>query len=83
MEIIKTAITLTFLLNASMSIAQKLETRDFTATNEVTARLKDTEMIDSNNGKGAALIKIYTPFPDEMLGFDLGFRAAVGVSVSL
>ncbi len=59
------------------SIAQKLETRNFKVSNELLARLKDYEMTDEN-GKRAALIKIYTPFPDEMLGFDLGLYKVVG-----
>lgn len=60
------------------TMAQKLETRDFKVTNELTARLKGTEMIDENSGKRAALIKIYTPFPNEVLGFDLGLFTVIG-----
>lgn len=66
------------LLGALPALGQKLETRDFRVTNELTARLKDTEMTDENSGKRAALIKIYTPFANEMLGFDLGLFQLVG-----
>ena len=66
------------LLAALPAFGQKLETRDFKTTNEMLARLNDTGMTDPNSGKRAALIKIYTPFPDEMLGFDLGLFQLVG-----
>lgn len=66
------------LLGALPSLGQKLETRDFKVSGELTAKLKDMEMIDENSGKRAALIKIYTPFPNEMLGFDLGLFQVVG-----
>lgn len=58
--------------------AQKLETSDFKETNDQTARLKDTQLIDENSGKRAALIKIYTPFPNEILGFDAGLFQILG-----
>ena len=66
------------LLGTTSVWAQKLETRDFKETTEMTARLHDTEMIDENSGKRAALIKIYTPFPNEVLGFDLGLFQVIG-----
>lgn len=75
---IKTTILALALLCGLPAMGQKLETRDFKATNELTARLKDTEMLDQNSGKRAALIKIYTPFANEMLGFDLGLFQIVG-----
>ncbi len=78
MKIIKLTILTLTLLCGLPAMAQKLETRDFKATNELTARLKDTELIDPNSGKRAALIKIYTPFTNEMLGFDLGLFQTVG-----
>lgn len=59
-------------------LAQKLETSDFRVTTEQTAKLKDTELIDENSGKRAALIRIYTPFPNEALGFDLGLFPVLG-----
>ena len=59
-------------------VAQKLEYRDFKATNDLTARLKDTEVIDENSGKRAALIKIYTPFLNDVLGFDAGLYQILG-----
>lgn len=60
------------------STAQKLETRDFKATSEMTARLQDTQLIDENSGRRAALIKIYTPFQNEVLGFDAGLFQILG-----
>ena len=66
------------LLVALPMAAQKLETRDFKATNEMTARLQDTQLIDENSGKRAALIKIYTPFQNESLGFDAGLFQILG-----
>jgi len=65
------------LLGGLPATAQKLETRDFRVSNEPTARLGDYEMTDEN-GRRAALIKIYTPFVNEMLGFDLGLFKVVG-----
>lgn len=78
MKIIKHVIMAGAILAFLPSMAQKLEYRDFKATNEMTARLKDTEVIDENSGKRAALIKIYTPFPDNMLGFDAGLFKILG-----
>lgn len=78
MKPIKISILALALLGVLPSFGQKLETRDFKTTNEITARLQDSEMIDENSGKRAALIKIYTPFPKEMLGFDLGLFQLVG-----
>ncbi len=66
------------LLGSGILPAQKLETRDFKETTEMTARLHDTEMIDENSGRRAALIKIYTPFPNDVLGFDLGLFQVIG-----
>ena len=60
------------LLAALPGMAQKLEYRDFKETNEATARLQGTAVTDENSGKRAALIKIYTPFPNDVLGFDGG-----------
>lgn len=60
------------------SIAQKLTYRDFKATNELLAKLKDSEVIDENSGKRAALIKIYTPFKNDVLGFDAGLFPILG-----
>ena len=65
MNILKIAVMACSLLVALPMAAQKLETRDFKATNEMTARLQDTQLIDENSGKRAALIKIYTPFQNE------------------
>ncbi len=78
MNLIKASVVVLALLGSLASNAQKLETRDFTATNELTARLKGTELIDENSGKRAALIKIYTPFTNESLGFDLGLFQVLG-----
>lgn len=72
-----TALTIAF-VSALPAMAQKLETHDFAASNELTARLKDTELIDENSGKRAALIKIYTPFQNEVLGFDAGLFPILG-----
>lgn len=78
MKFFRIAIMAGALLGALPSMAQKLEYRDFKATNEMTARLKDTEVIDENNGKRAALIKIYTPFQNDVLGFDAGLFQILG-----
>lgn len=78
MKFLNTAIPVIAMLASLPSWGQKLETRDFKATNELTARLKDTEMIDENSGKRAALIKIFTPFQNEVLGFDLGLFPVIG-----
>ncbi|MBD5356323.1 MAG: PEGA domain-containing protein [Bacteroides sp.] len=78
MKLIKISLLALALLGSLSSMAQKLETSNFKATNEMLAQLPGTEMIDENNGKRAALIKFYTPFPNEMLGFDLGLFQIVG-----
>lgn len=78
MNILKIAVMACSLLVALPMAAQKLETRDFKATNEMTARLQDTQLIDENSGKRAALIKIYTPFQNESLGFDAGLFQILG-----
>lgn len=78
MNILKIAVMACSLLVALPMTAQKLETRDFKATNEMTARLQDTQLIDENSGKRAALIKIYTPFQNESLGFDAGLFQILG-----
>ena len=73
MKSLKISILFMALLCSLPSLAQKLEFRDFKLLeNELTARMKDTEVIDENSGKRAALIKIYTPFRNEDLGFDAG-----------
>ncbi|MDE6300739.1 MAG: hypothetical protein K2M19_03385 [Muribaculaceae bacterium] len=78
MKLFKSAILVLSLISQFTMTAQKLETRDFKVTNELTARLKDTELIDENSGKRAALIKIYTPFTLETLGFDAGLYQILG-----
>ena len=78
MNILKIAVMACSLLVALPMAARKLETRDFKATNEMTARLQDTQLIDENSGKRAALIKIYTPFQNESLGFDAGLFQILG-----
>ncbi|MDE6395809.1 MAG: PEGA domain-containing protein [Muribaculaceae bacterium] len=78
MNIFKTSLLVLALSGSLPTMAQKLETRDFKATNELTARLKDSELIDENSGKRAALIKIYTPFQNELLGFDAGLFQVLG-----
>lgn len=78
MKFFKQAIIAIALLGSLSAAAQKLEYRDFKATNELTARLKDTEVIDENSGKRAALIKIYTPFQNDVLGFDAGLFQILG-----
>lgn len=78
MKILKHVILVGALVGFLPSMAQKLEYRGFKATNEMTARLRDTEVIDENTGKRAALIKIHTPFPDNILGFDAGLFKILG-----
>lgn len=78
MKFYKIAVMAGALLGSLPVTAQKLEYRDFKATNEMTARLKDTEVIDENSGKRAALIKIYTPFQNDVLGFDAGLFQILG-----
>ncbi len=78
MKFFKIAVVLAALGSFLPGIAQKLETRDFKTTNEMTAQLKGTEMTDENSGKRAALIKFYTPFPNDVLGFDLGLFQVIG-----
>ena len=78
MKLLKIVVIAGAILSALPSLAQKLEYRDFKATNEMTARLKDTEVIDQNSGKRAALIKIYTPFQNDVLGFDAGLFQILG-----
>lgn len=78
MKLTKISILALALLGGLPMMAQKLETRDFKLTTEMTGQLQGTSMIDENTGKHAALIKIYTPFPNEMLGFDLGLFHIVG-----
>lgn len=78
MKLIKISVIALALLGGLPVMAQKLETRDFKVTNEATARLHGMEMIDENSGKRAALIKIYTPFQNDVLGFDLGLFQVVG-----
>ncbi|MDE6549449.1 MAG: PEGA domain-containing protein [Muribaculaceae bacterium] len=78
MKFLKIAVMAGALLGALPTMAQKLEYRDFKASNEMTARLKDTEVIDENSGKRAALIKIYTPFQNDVLGFDAGLFQILG-----
>lgn len=58
--------------------AQKLEYWDFKVSKEATARLQGTSLTDENSGKKAALIKIYTPFPNYVLGFDAGLFQILG-----
>ena len=77
-KFLKFAVIAGAILSSLPSMAQKLEYRDFKATNEMKARLKDTEVIDENSGKRAALIKIYTPFQNDVLGFDAGLFQIIG-----
>ncbi len=72
MKFFKIAVMAGLLLNALPSVAQKLEARNFKESNEMTARLQGTAVTDENSGKRAALVKIYTPFPNDVLGFDGG-----------
>ncbi len=72
MKFLNIAVLAGVLLGTLPIAAQNLDYRDFKLTNEMTARLKDTEVIDENSGKRAALIKIYTPFQNDVLGFDAG-----------
>lgn len=78
MRCLKIAVMAGALLGGLPTMAQKLEYRDFKATNDMTARLKDTEVIDENSGKRAALVKIYTPFQNDVLGFDAGLFQILG-----
>lgn len=79
MKSFKISILLMVLFCALPSTAQKLEMTEFKLLgNDLTARLKGTELIDENSGKRAALIRIYTPFPNEVLGFDAGLFQILG-----
>lgn len=78
MKLIRISVIALALLCGLPALAQKLETSDFKETTELTAKLKDTELIDENSGQRAALIKIYTPFPNEVLGFDAGLFQILG-----
>ena len=78
MKFLKITLAVAALLGALPSEAQKLETRDFKETNDMFARLKDTEVIDENSGKRAALVRIYTPFQNDVLGFDAGLFQILG-----
>ncbi len=78
MKFLKIAVMAGALLSALPSMAQKLEARNFKETNEMTAHLNDTQVIDENSGKRAALLKIYTPFPNDVLGFDAGLFQILG-----
>ncbi len=78
MKVLKIAIVVGALLGFLPSMAQKLEYRDFKVTNDATARLQGTAVTDENSGKRAALIKIYTPFPNDVLGFDAGLFQILG-----
>lgn len=78
MKLLKPILLALALIGSLTAAAQKLEVRDFKASAELTARLKDTELIDENSGKRAALIKIYTPFTLESLGFDAGLYQILG-----
>lgn len=78
MKSLKIAIAVGSILWSLPLMAQKLECRDFKETGEMTARLHGTAMTDENSGKRAALIKIYTPFQNDVLGFDAGLFKIVG-----
>ncbi len=78
MRFFRIMILLLAILNGFPVLAQKLETSDFKETTDQTARLKGSALIDENSGKRAALIKIYTPFPNEILGFDAGLFQILG-----
>lgn len=79
MKSLKISILFTALLCALPSLAQKLEVSDFKVLeNDLTARLKGSELVDENSGNRAALIRIYTPFPNEVLGFDAGLFQILG-----
>ncbi len=79
MKSFKKTILLMALFCSLPSLAQKLEITDFKVLdNDLTARLKGTELIDENSGKRAALIKIYTPFSNDVLGFDAGLFQILG-----
>ena len=78
MKFLKIAVVAGALLGALPMVAQKLESREFKETNDMFARLPETSVTDPNNGKKAALLRIYTPFPDELLGFDAGLYQILG-----
>lgn len=78
MKSLKKVIVLLVLFTSLSASAQKLEYWDFKVTNEPTARLQGTSLTDENSGKKAALIKIYTPFPNYVLGFDAGLFTILG-----
>lgn len=79
MKSFKISILFLALLCSLPTMAQKLEMTDFKVLeNDLKARLKGTEVIDENSGKRAALIRIYTPFPNEVLGFDAGLFQILG-----
>ncbi len=78
MKFLKIAVISGVMLCSLPVAAQKLEYRNFKLTNEATARLQGTSVTDENSGKRAALIKIYTPFPNDVLGFDAGLYQILG-----
>lgn len=78
MNLLKIIVLAAALISAFPAMAQKLECRNFKETNELLATLKDSEVIDENSGKRAALIKIYTPFRNDQLGFDAGLFPILG-----
>ncbi|MDE6786613.1 MAG: PEGA domain-containing protein, partial [Muribaculaceae bacterium] len=78
MKFLKIAMMAGALLSTLPSMAQKLESRNFKETTDMKARLNDTQVIDENSGKKAALIKIYTPFQNDVLGFDAGLFRILG-----
>lgn len=78
MKYLRTSLIGLALLGTLPTMAQKLECRDFKETNEMAARLQGTAVTDENSGKRAALIKIYTPFPNDLLGFDAGLFQILG-----
>ncbi len=78
MDLFKKTIIFLLLLTALTVNGQKLEYWDFKVSNEATARLQGSSLTDENSGKKAALIKIYTPFPNYVLGFDAGLFQILG-----
>lgn len=79
MKSLKISILFLAFFCALPSLAQKLEVRNFMVREtDFAARLKDSEIIDENSGKRAALIKIYTPFTNDVLGFDAGLYQILG-----
>ena len=78
MKFLKIAVIAAALLGPSAATAQKLESRDFKVTTDMFARLPETSVTDPNSGKKSALLRIYTPFPDELLGFDAGLYQILG-----